>query len=130
MGRGRVEHDEITLTVPRERRFYPVAHLVLGGLAVRLNLTLENLEDLQVALAGVLERADSSNEVTVRMRVLERQLEAELGPFDGAGLHDDLEREPGNELSLRRILDTVVDDVRVETREDGAWVVLRKGPPA
>jgi hypothetical protein len=62
--------------------------------------------------------------------VLERQLEAELGPFDGAGLHDDLDRELGDELSLRRILDTVVDDVRVETREDGAWVVLQKGLPA
>jgi hypothetical protein len=124
-----VAHDEITLTVPRERRFYPVAHLVLGGLAVRLNLTLENLEDLQVALAGVLERADVSHEVTVRMRVLERQLEAELGPFDGAGLRNDLDRDPGEELSLRRILDTVVDDVRIETREDGAWVVLQKGLP-
>jgi hypothetical protein len=122
-------HDEIILTVPRERRFYPVAHLVLGGLAVRLNLTLENLEDLQVALAGLLERADTSHEVTVRMRVLERQLEAELGPFDGAGLHDDLDRDPGEELSLRRILDTVVDDVRIETRADGAWVVLQKEFP-
>jgi hypothetical protein len=124
-----VAHDEITLKVPRERRFYPVAHLVLGGLAVRLNLTLEHLEDLQVALAGVLERADASHEVTVRMRVLERQLEAELGPFDGAGLRNDLDRDPGEELSLRRILDTVVDDVRLETREDGAWVVLQKGLP-
>jgi len=28
--------DEITLTLPAEREFYRVAHLVLGGLAVRL----------------------------------------------------------------------------------------------
>jgi hypothetical protein len=127
-GRGRVAHDEITLTVPRERPFYAVAHLVLGGLAVRLNLTLESLEDLQVALAGLLERADAK-EVTVRMRVMERELEAELGPFDGTDLRNELEREPGDELGLRRILDTVVDDVRVEGRQDGAWVVLRKGFP-
>jgi hypothetical protein len=124
-----VAHDEITLTVPREREFYPVAHLVLGGLAVRLNLTLESLEDLQVALDGLLERADASNEITVRMRVKERELEAELGPFDGTDLRSDLEREPGDELGLRRILDAVVDDVRLEGREDGAWVVLRKGLP-
>jgi len=39
--------DEITLTVPRERPFYRVAHLVLGGLAVRLDLTYDTLEDLQ-----------------------------------------------------------------------------------
>lgn len=121
-------HDEITLTVPRERQFYAVAHLVLGGLAGRLNLTLESLEDLQVALAGLLERADTG-EVTVRMRVMERELEAELGPFDGADLRNELERDPGEELGLRRILDAVVDDVRVEARDDGAWVVLRKAFP-
>jgi hypothetical protein len=122
-----VAHDEVTLTVPRERQFYPVAHLVLGGLAVRLNLTLESLEDLQVALDGLLEREDASGVVTLRVRVLERGLEAELGPFDGVGLIRDLEREPGDDLGLRRILDAVVDDVHVDSRTDGAWVVLHKG---
>ena len=29
--------DEITLTLPREPEFHRVAHLVLGGLAVRLD---------------------------------------------------------------------------------------------
>jgi anti-sigma regulatory factor (Ser/Thr protein kinase) len=124
-----VPHDEITLTLPRDQRFYSVAHLVLGGLAVRLNLTLENLEDLQVALDGLLGREDASGEVTMRVRVTERGLEAELGPFDGVGLRSDLEREPGDELGLRRILDAVVDGVRVDSREDGAWVVLQKGIP-
>jgi hypothetical protein len=126
---GRVEHDEITLTLPRDRQFFSVAHLVLGGLAVRLNLTLESLEDLQVALDGLLDREDASAEVTMRVRVTERGLEAELGPFDGVGVRSDLEREPGGELGLRRILDAVVDDVRVDSRDDGTWVVLQKGPP-
>jgi hypothetical protein len=121
-----VAHDEITLTVPRERPFYGVAHLVLGGLAVRLNLTLETLEDLQVALAGLLERTEPSPEVTMRVRVLESVLEAELGPFDGAGLRNELAREPGEELGLRRILDAVVDEVRIDGREDTSWIVLRK----
>jgi anti-sigma regulatory factor (Ser/Thr protein kinase) len=120
--------DEITLTVPRDRSFYGVAHLVLGGLAVRLNLTLESLEDLQVALTGLLELADASNVVTMRVRVLDHGLEAELGPFDGAELRSDLERAQEKELGLRRILDTVVDDVSVDNREDGAWVVVRKVP--
>ncbi len=122
-------HDEITLTVPRERPFYAVAHLVLGGLAVRLNLTLETLEDLQVALAGLLERTEPSPEVTMRVRVLESGLEAELGPFDGAGLRKELDREPGEELGLRRILDAVVDEVRVDGREETSWIVLRKTLP-
>ena len=41
--------DEITLTIPRDRALYGVAHLVLGGLGIRLNLTIEHLEDLQLA---------------------------------------------------------------------------------
>ena len=121
--------DEITLTVPRDRQFYPVAHLVLGGLAVRLNLTLESLEDLQVAVDGILDRDDASGEITMRVRVTERGLEAELGPFDGDGLRSDLERQAGDELGLRRILDAVVDEVSVVSRDDGAWVVLQKGTP-
>jgi anti-sigma regulatory factor (Ser/Thr protein kinase) len=124
-----LSHDEITLTLPRDSRFHPVAHLVLGGVAVRLNLTLENLEDLQTALDGLLERTDASGEVTMRVRVTDRGLEAEVGPFDGGGLQSDLEREPGDELGLRRILDAVVDDVRVDSRADGTWVVLLKERP-
>ena len=33
------ETDEIRLTLPREREFHRVAHLVVGGLAVRLELS-------------------------------------------------------------------------------------------
>jgi hypothetical protein len=121
--------DEITLTVPRDRQFYPVAHLVLGGLAVRLNLTLESLEDLQVAVDGILDRGDASGAVTMRVRVTERGLEAELGPFEGDGLQSDLASQADDELGLRRILDVVVDDVSIVSRDDGAWVVLHKGIP-
>jgi len=42
--------DEIALTLPADEAFSGVAHLVLGGLAVRLGLTVEILEDLELAL--------------------------------------------------------------------------------
>ena len=48
--------DEITLTIPRDRALYGVADLVLGGLGIRLNLTIEHLEDLQLALETALDR--------------------------------------------------------------------------
>ena len=50
--------DEIVLTIPRERSFYGVAHLVLGGLGSRQNLTLEHLEDLQLGLDSLLAQQD------------------------------------------------------------------------
>ena len=34
-----MSRDEIVLTLPRERPFFNVAHLVFGGLAVRLDLS-------------------------------------------------------------------------------------------
>jgi hypothetical protein len=110
--------DEITLTIPRERDFHRVAHLVLGGLALRLDLTIENLEDLQLALDAILDRVGDEGDVTVTMCMRGDELEARIGPVD---LRDELERDPG-ELGLRRVLDTVVDGVE----HDGDWIRLRK----
>jgi hypothetical protein len=117
--------DEITLTLPRERDFHRVAHLVLGGLAVRLDLTFEHLEDLQLALAGLLEGQDDDGDVTVTVRVTDEAIEASVGPFDDR-VRRELEREAGDEMGLRRVLDAVVDAVRVERRDDHDWVELRK----
>ena len=119
--------DEITLTLPAERDFFRVAHLVLGGLAVRLNLTFESLEDLQLALDGLLERDPGNGELTVRVSVGAGVVETVVGPFgDGDALRAELEREPGDDVSLRRILDAVVDGVAVEPRDGGQWVRLTK----
>jgi hypothetical protein len=115
--------DEITLVLPADRDFYRVAHLVLGGLAVRLNLTLEHLEDLQLALDGLFDRWEGDREVTVQLRVADAAIEAAVGPFHGDGLRRELEHG-GDDLSLRRVLDTVVD--RVELDDAGRWITLTK----
>jgi anti-sigma regulatory factor (Ser/Thr protein kinase) len=115
--------DEITLTLPRAPEFHRVVHLVLGGLAVRLNLTIENLEDLQLALDAVLARTDpDSGNVTVQMSLRDGELETRIGPLTPA-LLDEIERETEREeLGIRRVLDSTVDDVHV----DGEWVRLTK----
>jgi anti-sigma regulatory factor (Ser/Thr protein kinase) len=114
--------DEITLTLPREPNFHRVAHLVLGGLAVRLDLTVESLEDLQIALDSILDRTEAkAGDVTVRMRVSEGELETLVGPLTRR-LLDEIEREPDGELGIRRVLESTVDDVHV----DGEWVRLTK----
>jgi hypothetical protein len=121
--------DEITLTLPRQRPFVRIAHLVLGGLAVRLDLTFENLEDLQIALAGLLDRPDGDGFVTLSVRVEGGTLHASVGPFDEA-LRAELEREPEDGVGLRRVLETVVDDVDLGTRDSGVWVELTKAVQA
>jgi hypothetical protein len=104
--------DEITLTLPHEREFHRVAHLVLGGLAVRLELTIETLEDLQLALSTILDRAKGEGEVTVSMSLVDGTLETSVGPVDLSGELDG-EDDDGT-LNLRRILWAVVDDVQVD----------------
>ncbi|HEU6444970.1 MAG TPA: hypothetical protein VFL61_07940 [Gaiellaceae bacterium] len=117
--------DEIRLTMPRERLYYGVAHLVLGGVVARLDLTVEHLEELELALDGLLDRRDGAAEVTLTLRVLDGGLAAELGPF-GKQLRSELDGGPGDGLSLRRLLDAVVDGYSVEEREDGTWIEFRK----
>jgi anti-sigma regulatory factor (Ser/Thr protein kinase) len=115
--------DEITLTLPRDPEFHRVAHLVLGGLAVRLNLTIENLEDLELALDAILARTDpKAGDITVRMTPREGELETVVGPLTAKVL-DEIERDGDDGgLGLRRVLESTVDDIHV----DGEWVRLTK----
>ena len=117
--------DEIVLTIPRERPFYGVAHLVLGGLGSRLNLTLENLEDLQLGLDSLLAQQDGQEDVTLRIRVLNGAIETEIGPFPSA-FSSALEEDGSSGVGLRRILDTVSDGVQLAERDGAAWVTLTK----
>jgi hypothetical protein len=118
--------DQITLTMPRERPFFGVARLVLGGLATRLDVTVENLDDLELALDGLLERRDGAEQITVALGVDGDELQARIGPFRGDTLRAELEGDPGERLSLRRLLDAVVDRYEVADADGGAWVALRK----
>ncbi len=116
--------DEIVLRLPRERPFFGVAHLVLGGLAVRLDLNYDQLEDVQVALAELLEQQEDGRDITLSVAVDGDVIRASIGPFDET-LAADLARE-GGPVGLRRVLDTVVDSVELTDREGEPWVVLTK----
>jgi anti-sigma regulatory factor (Ser/Thr protein kinase) len=117
--------DRVTLRLPRERSFLSVAHLVVGGLAVRMNLSFDQLEDLQVALAELLEQHESDNEITIGVRIADGVMEVDLGPFDET-LTKELARGGSTEVGLGRVLETVMDGVEVTERDGKPWVTLRK----
>jgi len=116
--------DEICLTLPADDAFHGVAHLVLGGLAVRLNLTFENLEDLELALDALLERPNDGREVTVRVLVEDGELRTIVGPF--TAVRAELDEGGADSLNLSRILGAVCDTVEIEDRAGSQWVVLTK----
>jgi hypothetical protein len=117
--------DEIVLTLPRERPFGAVAGLVLGGVAARHDVTLDVLDDLQLALDGLLDHDESDGEVTVVLSIAQGSLRARVGPL-GSGAVAELRSDDGRSLGLRRLLDTVVDSVELTEHEGGEWVEIRK----
>ncbi len=118
----------IKLKIPHQSSYHGVALLVVGGLAARLDVSYEQLEDLQLALESVLENGDyaRTSEVTVELEVQDGGLAMVVGPLDGGALKSDLEDESDDRLALGRLLGTLVEDVSVESREDGDWLRLEK----
>lgn len=118
--------DTVEITIPRERDFSIVAELVVGGIAARHDVTLEALDDLQLALASLLEHDEADDgQVTVLLRVGDDAIDVSVGPVGeptAAALDDDA----GETLGLRRLLDATLDDATVSRRDGGAWVELRK----
>ena len=116
--------DEIRLVIPAEEDFRPIAHLVAGGLALRLDLTYDDLEDLQVAIEALLGLRDDENDVVVSLGPGDHALRTAVGPFGEEAVRE-LEADRG-ELGLRRVLETVSDSFEIERRNDGVWVELTK----
>jgi hypothetical protein len=119
--------QSIELTVPHEREFNAVADLVLAGLASRLDLTLETIDDLQLALESLLERDEGGGDVTVRFELADGAIHAAVGPFRRELIEPELMAvAAGPGIGLRRLLDTTVDAVDLAERDGACWVELRK----
>jgi anti-sigma regulatory factor (Ser/Thr protein kinase) len=116
--------DEIVLTLPPRPEWHGVAHLVLSGLAARLDLTIETLEDWQLALCELLARQHDGEAVVIVFRSTPESLEARFGPADSRLL---AELEQGGEgVGLHRVLSTITDSFRVESSDGDSWIVLSK----
>jgi anti-sigma regulatory factor (Ser/Thr protein kinase) len=128
-----VQPEAIELTLPAGREWHAVARLVLGGVADRMNLSFEDLDDLQLAVERLLVEAASQDTVMLRIDVVDHGVRVGVGPLVERTIADALQgpdAEPG-ELTLRRILQTVVDSFGVEREVDGGIMVRLeklKGP--
>ena len=122
--------EEIRLVIPAEEDFRPIAHLVTGGLAMRLDVTYDDLDDLQVGIDALLGLRDDADELVVSLSAADGVLHATLGPFPPEMVQA---ADSDGGLDLHRVLETVCDTHEVEERAGGAWVELTKriaGPDA
>jgi hypothetical protein len=115
--------EEIRLVIPAEEDFRPIAHLVTGGLAMRLDVTYDDLDDLQVGIEALLGLRDDAGELVVALSADDGVLHASLGPFSPDKVHT---AETDGGLDLHRVLETVCDSHEVEERDGSAWVELTK----
>jgi anti-sigma regulatory factor (Ser/Thr protein kinase) len=116
--------DEITLVVPAQEDFHQIALLVMGGLGARLDLTYEDLDDLQTALATLLDRRDDDEAITIAISPVDGGVRTTVGPFSGSELAE-LESD-STALGLRRVLETVADEFEIERRDGSEWCVISK----
>jgi hypothetical protein len=120
-----MQAEAIDLTLPAGREWHAVARLVLGGVADRMNLSFEDLDDLQLAVERLLVEAASQDTVQMRIDIVDHGVRVGVGPLVEGTIAEALQgpdAAPG-ELTLRRILQTVVDSFAVEEHAEGGIVV-------
>ena len=118
-------HERIDLVAPLSGDFQAVVRLIIGGIAERVDFAFEEIDDLQLAVERLLAEAGQVGSVRLSFEVGESSIRTRVGPLSETAVADALrdgEARPG-QLTLRRILQTVVDSFGVEEVESGAIVV-------
>lgn len=115
----------VELETPIGSEWEPVFRLVLGGVADRLGLGFEELDDLQLAVERLLAEAGAQRSVRLAFELAPDHLRTSVGPLSEAPIAAALQGPPPapGEVGLRRVLETVVDSFGVEESDGGELLV-------
>ena len=112
--------DLIELTAPLHGDFVPVARLIVGGIAAAAEMGFDEMDDLQLAIERLQAEAGRQERLTLCFWLSPGRVRVRIGPLRESGMADALQREPvPGDLTLRRVLDTVVDSYGVEKADGG-----------
>jgi anti-sigma regulatory factor (Ser/Thr protein kinase) len=117
--------ERIDLEAPLSGDFQAVVRLIIGGIAERVDFAFEEIDDLQLAVERLLAEAGTIGSVKLTFEVGADGIRARVGPLSELKVAEALrdgDAMPG-ELTLRRILQTVVDSFGVDEADDGRIVV-------
>ncbi len=117
--------ERIDLEAPLSGDFQAVVRLIIGGIAERVDFAFEEIDDLQLAVERLLAEAGQVGSVQLSYEVGEAGIRTRVGPHSETAVAEALRDgdAPPGQLTLRRILQTVVDSFGVEDLGDGAIVV-------
>ena len=118
-------NERIDLEAPLSGDFQAVVRLIIGGIAERVDFAFEEIDDLQLAVERLLAEAGQVGSVQLSFEVGETSIRTRVGPLSEVAVAEALRDgdAPTGLLTLRRILQTVVDSFGVEDVGDGAIVV-------
>jgi hypothetical protein len=123
-----VMSDTIRLEVPASASYFPVVRMVVGGAAARVDLRIDQLQDLQMALEELLCAAhglDEASRYAVVADVADRCLTVRAGPFKSGELRDMLVRDADHDsFDLTHLLAHMVHSLDVHDDGDGFWVAI------
>ena len=117
--------ERIDLEAPLSGDFQAVIRLIIGGIAERVDFAFEEIDDLQLAVERLLAEAGTVGSVRLSFEVGADGIRTRVGPLSEHKVAEALrdgDALPG-ELTLRRILQTVVDSFGVDEADDGRIVV-------
>jgi anti-sigma regulatory factor (Ser/Thr protein kinase) len=120
-----VQPERIELEAPLSGDFQAVVRLIVGGIAERVDFAFEEIDDLQLAVERLLAEAGTVGSVRLTFEVGDSRIRTRVGPLSASKVADALQDGdvPPGHLTLRRILETVVDSFGVERAADGTLVV-------
>jgi hypothetical protein len=99
---------------------------VVAGLATRLGLPYEQMDDLQLAVETILgKHGDVGTRTTIEFVVEPGSLRIHVGPVTHASIGD--EPGTGDDLDTRRLLSALVESVEVVEHEGREWLRLEDG---
>ncbi|BCJ33163.1 MULTISPECIES: ATP-binding protein [Actinocatenispora] len=118
------DEDLVVLTVPADGAYLSVLRTATAGLAARLHFTLDEIEDLRIAVdeacAMLLAAAPAEAELTCRFEVAEQTLTAAVSvPSNG-------QRLPGTETFAWMVLAALAGSVRSDVSGGRATIWLTK----
>jgi hypothetical protein len=100
--------------------------LLLGGVAARLDLAYEKMDDLQLAVESILRScADGGEAITLRAGIEDGRLELWVGPLDASSAAERLS-DTSDPFGLVRVLATLVEDAKLVEQENGSWIRLEQ----
>jgi anti-sigma regulatory factor (Ser/Thr protein kinase) len=118
-------NPRIDLQAPLGGDFQPVVRLIIGGIAARVDFAFEEIDDLQLAVERLLAEAGNQQTVDMSFELEAGHVRTRVGPLNERAIAEALrdgDAAPG-ELTLKRILQTVVDSFGVEEVSNGGIVV-------